>query len=300
MLECVANVSEGRRPAVVAALARACGASLLDVHRDPDHDRSVLTLAGPGEHDVEAAARRLAAEVAGHVDLRANTGVHPRLGALDVVPFVALAPTPPADAVEAARRFAAWAAEAIEVPVFLYGDAAPGRSLPEVRRRAFSDLPPDEGPARPHPRLGATVVGARPPLVAVNCELDRDDLALARALARAVRERDGGLPGVRALGFRLESRGVAQVSMNLVDLGATGLQVACEAVRDRARAAGAEVARVELVGLIPAAELRRCSAPFLAWTGIDDRRTVEARLVAVAGGAERGAPAERGLGSDRG
>jgi glutamate formiminotransferase len=199
--------------------------------------------------------------------------VHPRIGALDVVPFVALDGSATADSVDAARDFAGWITAELGVPSLLYGNADPdGRTLPEVRRAAA------ELEETFHSSLGAVAVGARPVLVAVNCELDRDDLALARAIARAVRERDGLLPGVRALGFLLASRRVAQVSMNLTALESTGLQAACERVRDLARERGADVARVELVGLVPRAELARCGESFLEWAGIDDGMTIEARL----------------------
>jgi glutamate formiminotransferase / 5-formyltetrahydrofolate cyclo-ligase len=279
VLECVPNVSEGRDALVLDALAAACGASLLDVHTDPDHHRSVFTLAGPGARDAEQAVTRFACAVAERIDLSAHAGVHPRFGTLDVVPFVALDGTTPAEAVDAARAFAAWVADELELPVFLYGDAdSRHRSLPDIRRDAFTRRKPDLGPAEPHPQLGATAVGARPVLVAVNCWLDRDDVVLARQIARSVRERDGGLPGVRALGFRLGSEARSQVSMNLVDLAATGLQQACETVRSLAHEQQTDVARVELVGLMPAAELARCDHAFLAWSGVSSAQTIEARL----------------------
>ncbi len=126
--------------------------------------------------------------------------------------------------------------------------------------------------------MGAVAVGARPPMIAVNCELDTDDLALAQRIAHSVREREGGLPGVRALGFPLATVGHAQVSMNLVALDRTGLQAACDAVRDRARAAGHEIVRVEMVGLLPADELARCDDEFVAWAGLTDTQTIEGRL----------------------
>jgi glutamate formiminotransferase len=165
--------------------------------------------------------------------------------------------------------------------VFLYDEADPaGRTLPETRRDAFAGRPPDVGPNTPHPRLGAVAVGARPPLVAVNCWLDTDDIRLAREVAAAVRERGGGLPGVRALGLAVASRGGVQVSMNLVALDRTGLERACTAVRARVEAVGRRVSRVELVGLVPAAELDRCRPAFLAWAGIGPEVTIEARLAA--------------------
>ncbi|MGH8985317.1 MAG: glutamate formimidoyltransferase, partial [Acidimicrobiia bacterium] len=165
MLECVVNVSEGRRGDVIDELAAACGRALLDVHTDADHHRSVYTLAP----DAEAAARALTAAAAERVDLSAHEGVHPRLGAIDVVPFVALAGSERDDAVTAARSYAGWVGDTMRVPAFLYGDADPeARSLPDVRRDAFVRREPDVGPGTPHPRLGAVAVGARPPLVAVN------------------------------------------------------------------------------------------------------------------------------------
>ncbi len=280
----MANVSEGRDEAVIAALSAACRVSLLDLHVDPDHHRSVFTLAGPGPHGAEGAARMLAKAVARHVDLSGHEGVHPRLGALDVVPFVALGGTDRerTKAVEAALSFARWWAEAFEVPVFLYDEAEPsGTNLPAVRRRAFRTLRPDFGPSAPHPRLGATAVGARRPLVAVNCELISRDVDVARRIARAVRESNGGLAAVRALGLPLPSSGRAQVSMNLVDLALTGVEDAVLQVRELARAEHTDVAAVELVGLVPRSELDRCGDEFLAWSGLDATSTIEARIAAL-------------------
>ena len=280
------NISEGRRAEVLAAVAAACGPALLDVHSDPDHHRSVLTLAGPPDQLVEAALAMARAAVE-RIDISTHTGVHPRLGAVDVVPFVPLDDSTAhrlAAAAELARAWGKRVAEALGVPVFLYGAADPQqRSLPDVRRLAFREREPDFGPSEPHPTAGAMAVGARSVLVAVNCELApgeglEGDLAVARAVAREVRERDGGLPGVRALGFALDSKGRAQVSMNLTDLAATGVEAACEAVRRVVAERGGDVTAVELVGLLPAAELERCSGEFLAWSGLSPDRTIEARL----------------------
>jgi glutamate formiminotransferase len=189
------------------------------------------------------------------------------------------------EAAEVARAWGERVATELGVPVFLYGAADPrGRSLPVVRRAAFRERRPDFGPSEPHPTAGAIAVGARPILVAINCELAAGgggveaDLAVARAVAREVRERDGGLAGVRALGFALASKGRAQVSMNLTDLAATGVEAACEAVRRVANGLGGDVSAVELVGLLPAAELERFSDRFLAWSGLSPERTIEARL----------------------
>jgi glutamate formiminotransferase len=279
VLEAVVNVSEGRDRRRIGAIGAAAGRALVDVHTDPDHHRSVFTIAARESAVTEAAARRLTDVAFEDLDLREHTGVHPRLGVVDVVPFVALAPTPADVAVAAAHAFGDWLARVHQVPVFFYADATvDGRTLPTVRRDAFTALVPDRGPAAPHPAYGATAVGARPPLIAVNVELDTDDVGVARRIARETRERDGGLLGVRALGLPLRSRGTVQVSMNLVDLGATGLERACTEVRDRARVWEVPVARVELVGLLPGAELARCSAEFRAWAGLDERVTIEARV----------------------
>lgn len=281
MLECVPNVSEGRRGDVVERWAGSCELGMLDVHVDADHNRSVFTIAARAPDDVERCVGRLAEAVVRDVDPGWRDGVHPRLGVLDVIPFVALSETPHAHGVAArtALRFAQAIAEAFDVPAFLYGEADPEqRSLPALRRDAFVRRAPDFGPAEPHPTLGATAVGARPVLVAVNCELANDDVELARRIAHGVRERDGGLPGVRALGFALPSRRRAQVSMNLTDLPATGIEEACAAVRRLAREAGSDVAGVELVGLLPRAELARCSSAFRRWAGLSDAQTIEGRL----------------------
>src|SRR6266567_9626420 len=186
MLECVPNVSEGRRSDALARMATACGPCLLDVHVDADHNRSVFTLAATTNDEIERCVERLAEAVVRDADPSWRNGVHPRLGMLDVVPFVALAGTADdrAIAVRSAHDFARWISGNLDVPTFLYGDADPDdRPLPEVRRDAFVRRAPDFGPAEPHPRLGATAVGARRVLVAVNCELDSADVELARRIA---------------------------------------------------------------------------------------------------------------------
>lgn len=256
------NVSEGRRAPTVAAIAAAAGTCLLDVHSDAHHHRSVLTLAGG--HDLEDAVRAVAAEAVRRIDLRGHAGVHPRLGAVDVVPFVPLLDAPLADAVAARDRFAAWAAHELALPCFLYG---PERSLPDVRRLAFAGIEPDAGPPVPHPTAGAVCVGARPVLVAYNIWLRPGvDVSRARAVAAAVRGR-----AVRALG--LDVGGNAQVSMNLLDPVTFGPDRAYDEV-----AARAPVARAELVGLVPAAVLD--AVPERRWVelDLDPSRTIEARL----------------------
>lgn len=251
------NVSEGRRPDVIAALASVAGQSLLDVHRDPDHHRSVLTLVG------EEAPRAVAAAAVATLDLVAHAGAHPRIGVVDVVPFVPLAGSDLDDAVGARDRFAAWAAAELGLPCFLYG---PERSLPDVRRSAFDSLAPDVGPLVPHPSAGAVAVGARPVLVAYNVWLAEPDLARARAVAEAVRGR-----AVRALGLGVGE--AVQVSMNLVDPSTVGPADAYDAVASRAA-----VARAELVGLIPGSVLAAIPRPRWAELDLAEDRTIEARL----------------------
>jgi len=259
VLECVVNISEGRDVVVLDALAAAAGADLLDVHTDPWHHRSVLTLVG------EDAPRRVAAEAVARIDLGAHTGVHPRIGAVDVVPFVPLAGTAMADAVAARDRFAAWAAEVLGLPCFLYG---PERALPEVRRDAFASLAPDVGPADPHPTAGGCAVGARGLLVAYNLWLAEPDLTAAGRAARAVRG-----DGIRSLALAVGDR--VQVSMNLVDPLRVGPAEAWDRVSAHVGVAGAE-----LVGLVPDAVLR--ATPTARWAALDlaEDRTIEARLAA--------------------
>jgi glutamate formiminotransferase len=257
MLECVVNVSEGRDPAVLDELAAVCGDDLLDRHADPDHHRSVFTLVGTD------APRALAAAAVARLDVRRHQGVHPRLGVVDVVPFVPLEGATMAAAVAARDAFAAWLARQHGVPCFLYG---PDRSLPEVRRRAFGDLTPDTGPARPHPTAGACCVGARDVLVAYNVWLAAADLARAREIAAAVRS-----PTVRALGLACGDR--VQVSMNLVAPLVTGPAEAYDAIARLAPVCGAE-----LVGLVPEAVLERIPPSRWDELNLGAAHTIEGRL----------------------
>jgi glutamate formiminotransferase len=268
IIECVANVSEGRDAHALAAMAQAIrdvgDAHLADVHSDPDHHRAVFTVLGAPDV-VEAAALALAEAALARVDMRRHQGLHPRLGALDVVPFVPLAGAPMRAAVDVAWRVGDALAARHALPVYFYGAAARAparRDLPDVRRGGYESLAarlatpagaPDAGPARFDPRAGAVVVGAREVLVAYNVWLDSADVAVARAVARAVRERDGGLPAVRALGVPLPSRGLVQVSLNLLDPRVTPIPVAFDHVVAEARRRGVGVRRAELVGLAPRA-----------------------------------------------
>jgi glutamate formiminotransferase / 5-formyltetrahydrofolate cyclo-ligase len=260
LLESVVNISEGSRPHVVTAIASSAGGSLLDVHSDVHHNRSVLTLVG------EEAPRTVARAAVAALDLRRHQGVHPRFGVVDVVPFVPLAGSTLADAVAARDRFLDWLAADLRVPGFAYG---PERTLPEVRRLAFAELPPDRGPARPHPSAGATAVGARSVLVAWNVWLADSDLALAQRIARDIRG-----PRLRALGLPVGGR--AQVSMNLVAPDELGPAEAWDLVAERAAVAGAE-----LVGLVPRSVLERIDAARWAELDLAEDRTIEARLAGL-------------------
>jgi glutamate formiminotransferase len=263
VLACVVNVSEGRDADVLAAIDAAAGRSRLDRHTDLHHHRSVVTLAGP---DVEDAARSVAGVAVARIDLRRHRGAHPRLGALDVVPFVPLTGSTIADALAARDRFATWAADELALPCFFYG---PERTLPDVRRGAFTTMPPDRGPSHAHPTAGACAVGARTVLVAYNVWLDADATAAdARRVAAAVRD---PRCGVRALG--LDVGGRAQVSMNLTDPSRCGPADAYDAVARLATIGGAQ-----LVGLVPEAVL--AAIPPERWAELDlaRSRTIEARL----------------------
>jgi glutamate formiminotransferase len=256
VLACVVNVSEGRRDDVVGVLARAGEPDLLDVHHDPHHHRSVFTLVG------EEAPRRLAAVAVERLDLRDHDGVHPRLGVVDVVPFVPLGGDDLADAVAARDRFATWMAAELGVPCFLYG---PERTLPEIRRRAWADLAPDTGGPGPHPTAGAVCVGARRALIAFNVWVAAD-LGTARRVAAAIRG-----PAVRALGLPVGER--VQVSVNLVAPD----EVGPAEVYDRVDALVA-VEGAELVGLVPERILARTDPARWAELDLAADRTFEARI----------------------
>jgi glutamate formiminotransferase len=260
MLECVMNVSEGRHDDALERLDAGARPDLLDRHTDADHNRSVFTLVGTDS------PRRVARVAVVELDIRSHAGVHPRLGVVDVVPFVPLLGDELADALSARDEFATWAAEELAVPCFLYG---PERSLPDIRRSAFTSLTPDTGPPEPHRTAGAMCVGAREPLIAYNVWLAGVDLAAARRIAAEIRS-----PELRALGLPVGGR--VQVSMNLVAPERLGPGDAYDLV-----AARATIERAELVGLLPEAVLR--IVPKARWSelDLDAGKTVEARLAAL-------------------
>jgi len=301
LVESVPNVSEGRRLDVVERLADALtsvpGVFLLDRTSDASHNRSVFTVAG--EHDVVTAGlERLVAQALEDIDMEQHTGEHPRIGAVDVIPFIPLGDTPMEACIELARSFGERIAARFALPVYLYADAATRADrvkLADVRRGQYEGLKveithngrqPDFGPPRMHPRAGATAVGARPFLIAWNINLASDDVELAKRIARRVRESGGGLPRVQANGFRVEEpeRGHpvrAQVSMNLLDFRVTPLWQAWEAVGELAAEDGVKLAESELIGLAPLAALLdvadRAGAPREGST--DDRLAAAAAAI---------------------
>jgi glutamate formiminotransferase len=278
LVECVPNFSEGRKIETVELLAQAIQsvdtACVLDTHLDPDHNRSVITFVAAPEKVVDAALKvvSLASEL---IDMRQHKGVHPRLGATDVLPFIPIRGVTMADCVSLARLAGERIARELAIPVFFYERAAlkPDRiNLEDVRRGALELLreqiavepsrAPDVGPLTVHARAGTIAVGARPFLIAFNVNLNTRDVLVAKAIARVVRTRHGGLPFVKALGFELSTRGMVQVSMNLVNYEATGMAQAYQAVRDEAARIGVEVFSTEIVGLVPKKALDRSAEYF--------------------------------------
>lgn len=291
LLECVPNVSEGRDAAALGGFAQAVagvpGARLLDRHADPDHHRAVFTFLGPPPA-VEKAALALAEAVFARVDMRSHRGIHPRMGALDVLPFVPLRDLTLEDAARVARRVGATLGARWDLPVYFYGAAASTparRALRGVRAGEYEGLAarlageagrPDAGPARFDPRLGATAVGAREVLVAYNVWLDSDDLGAARAIAARVRESSGGLRGLQALGLLLPSRRLVQVSMNLVEPHRTGIGQAWDAVTAEAARRGLRALRAELVGMLPRAALEGRPPEAVGLAGLEPSKFLDA------------------------
>ena len=293
LIECVPNVSEGRRTEVIDRLAssiqQVSGVRLLDHSSDPTHNRSVFTFAGEAQPVSDAVLALFESAVAS-IDLRSHSGAHPRVGAVDVVPFIPLAGASMHDCVVLARATAATVASRFAIPMFLYEEAASTdgrRNLADIRRGEFEGLAaklhrpewkPDYGPSAPHPTAGATVIGARAPLIAFNVNLATNNLETAKAIAAVVRQSSGGLPFVKALGIALEHRGVAQVSMNLTNYQKTPILRAFEAVRQEAERRGTAVLESELIGLVPEAALPPDPERSLQLTGFNLNQVLEHRL----------------------
>ena len=303
IVECVPNFSEGRERRTVDEIAAAIesvpGVFVLDLHMDPDHHRSVVTFAGSKE-SVSEAAVRAAGKAAERIDMTRHSGEHPRVGATDVVPFVPVRGVTLEECAEIAHEAGREIAQRYGIPVYFYGAAAlrPERvRLEDIRRGGYERLrelglddpsrTPDAGPARLHPTAGATIVGARPYLVAFNVNLDSADRAAARAIARAVRASSGGLPGVKAMGVLLRSRrvkeqtGQAQVSMNLTDLNQTSVVVAYRAVEREAAKLGVAIHSSEIVGLVPQEALEGVHPEAIKLADFSPEKILENRLAAV-------------------
>ncbi|HEY7623520.1 MAG TPA: glutamate formimidoyltransferase [Candidatus Limnocylindria bacterium] len=293
LVECVPNVSEGRRGDVIDRLADAirgtAGVRLLDRTSDVDHNRSVFTYAGAPDA-VLMATHALVDLAYREVDMNAHQGEHPRLGAVDVVPFVPLAGVTMDECVELAHRFGREVAARHDVPVYFYAKAAsrPERvRLPDIRKPEYEGLAalletthvPDAGPRKMHPTAGAIVVGARPFLIAFNIELESADLKLAQRIAKEIRESSGGLPAVQAKGFMLTDPPRAQVSMNLLDHTVTSLATVWNEVETRANAAGVKVLRGELIGLVPLDALLQVGAAALKLDGFTRDRVIESHFL---------------------
>ena len=278
LVECVPNFSEGRKPEVMETIAHAIesvtGVTVLNRHIDPDHNRSVITFVGSPEAIVDAALRAVAT-AAELIDLRSHQGEHPRIGATDVLPFVPVSGVTIEDCIVLAHEAGQRIWNELSIPVYFYERAAlraDRARLENVRGKGFEwlnreiatnpDRAPDVGAPQLHPSAGAIAVGARPFLIAFNINLRTNDLSIARRIARAVRERDGGLPFVKALGFALQSRGLVQVSLNLIDYEQTTIARAFDAVKNETDRAGVEIAGAEIVGLLPRAALDRSAAYF--------------------------------------
>jgi glutamate formiminotransferase len=293
LIECVPNVSEGRRRDVIegmaGALRRLPGVRLLDVSSDTSHNRSVFTLVGDAAA-LERAVLELCERAVADIDLRSHQGEHPRIGAVDVVPFVPIESGAIAECVELARRVGAAVADRFRVPVYLYEEAASRparRQLEDIRRGGFEGLAakmaqedwrPDFGPGAPHPSAGATVVGARMPLIAFNVNLNTNRLEVARRIAAAVRQSSGGLRHVKAMGVALEDRGIVQVSMNLTNFDRSPIFRVFDMVQREAARYGVAVLESEIVGLVPSAALVAAAEYYLQLASFSPDQILERRL----------------------
>ncbi len=295
IIESIPNISEGRRAEVVTAIADAIravpGVRLLDYSSDASHNRSVFTLAGDAA-PLKTAILALFEHAVGAIDLRAHEGEHPRLGAVDVVPFVPIEGASMDDCVRLAKDVAAEVASRFGVPVYLYEEAStnPARkNLEDIRRGEFEGLQtkmasegwaPDFGPSSPHESAGASVIGARMPLIAYNINLNTDRVDVAKKIAAAIRQSSGGFRFVKAAGFKLEDRNLAQVSMNLTNYEKTPIFRVFELVKREAERYGVSILESEIVGLIPAAALHTAAEYYLQIAGFKSEQILENKLKA--------------------
>jgi len=296
IIQCVPNFSEGRNQAVidqiVQVIADVEGITLLDVKPDRDHNRVVVTFVGDPQAVAEAAFRG-AAKAAKLIDMQTHRGEHPRMGATDVVPFVPLVGATMEDCQSIALQVGERIGRELDIPVYLYERSArtpARRNLADIRRGEYEGIKaeietnpartPDFGPSRIHATAGATAVGARPPLIAFNVNLDSSDVKIAKAIAKAVRESSGGLPAVKGLGMMLEATNQAQISMNMVDFNVTGLHTVVEAIKLEAAKHNVKIANSEVIGLLPAQALIDAAAHYLALKDFGPGQVLELKLAA--------------------
>ena len=293
LIECVPNVSEGRRAEVISEMAGTIrgvpGVRLLDHSSDSSHNRSVFTLVGDPV-GVERAVLALFERAIATIDLRSHKGEHPRLGAVDVVPFIPIEGVTMAECVALAKNVGAEVASRFGVPVYLYEEASssPARkNLEDIRRGEFEGLAgkmaslewtPDFGPTAPHPSAGASVIGARMPLIAYNINLATDRLDVAKKIAAAIRQSSGGFRYVKAAGFLLQERGIVQVSMNLTNYEKTPIFRVFETVKREAERYGVSILESEIVGLAPSAALVSAAEFYLQIEGFKPEQVLENRL----------------------
>ena len=284
MLECVPNFSEGRDAGVVAAIVEAIqstpGVLLCGWEMDADHNRSVVTFAGPADAVTEGAVRG-AAMAAERINLSTHAGVHPRVGTADVIPFVPLDGSSMNEAVVAAHLAGGELWRRSGVPVYFYGEAARSegrRRLERVRRNEFDGAPPDVGDVPAHPTAGASVVGARELLVAYNVDLATADVEVAKEIAKQIRESSGGFRYVKSIGLYLPSRGCAQVSMNLTNFAATPLDGVWEAIRMAAERLGTSIGAGEIIGFVPMRAYKQAPQFFEHAANFSTDRILETRL----------------------
>ncbi|MBE9545964.1 MAG: glutamate formimidoyltransferase [Proteobacteria bacterium] len=293
IIECVPNFSEGRDKDKVASIVEAAsgvsGVKVIDFSMDSDHNRSVLTIIGTPE-DVERGAAAACDRALKLIDMRKHSGIHPRIGAVDVVPFVPIRGADMKEAVEAAHRFGRAFGERNNIPVYFYGEAAldpKRRELSDIRRGGYEGLSekmkdplwiPDAGPAIFSPRGGAVSVGARNPLIAFNINLDTNDLDVAKTIAKSVRYSSGGLKYVKAISIPLKSRHIVQVSMNLANYKETSVKKVFDTVKEKASEHGVEILESELIGLIPEAALEDVTTDYLKLSDFSPERIIETHL----------------------
>lgn len=294
IVECVPNFSEGRRTEVIDAIITEIksvdGVRFLNHTYDHDHNRAVLTFVGAPEA-MKTAAFAAVAKAAELIDMEEHTGEHPRIGATDVVPFIPIKDTTIEECVTLARELGKEIGEKLKIPIYLYEAAATRddrRNLAKVRKGQYEglkiaiqtdpDRKPDFGPPQLHPRAGATVVGARMPLIAYNVNLDSNDLALARRIATTIRERDGGFKNVKALGLEIKERNIVQVSMNLTNYQVTSVHKVFDKIKEEADAVGVKVLESEVIGLIPMTAMVECAKHYLKAKDFDNEQLLEPRI----------------------